>query len=219
MDTKTLVVGQDVCMRSGPQYGTWGKVVKVTPSGQVDVLCNEELFTGNLLHFDANGRSYVTELPSFYDPTAHPSSPWGWNGNGTYEFGPWELYDDDPALYVEARQRARAANIKHAAELRRKSEERKRDWKALYERAAQAAQGEGSTKITSLGDFLTVKEFELAERMWKESEHDYASRIAKRIIEPNIARINAELGQENSPMYLAYVAEYIMKTARCTLPM
>jgi len=83
-----LVVGQDVSMFSGC-YRTGGKVVKVTPSG-VDVQTS-----GELLHFDDNGRSYVTELPSSYRSTAHPLSPWGWDGNGTYECGPWYL-DDMP---------------------------------------------------------------------------------------------------------------------------
>jgi hypothetical protein len=84
MDTKTLVVGQDVYMLSGV-YGNKGKVVKVTPSG-VDVQTTDEL-----LHFDNNGHSYVTELPSSYNGTSHPFSPWRWDGNGTYECGPWEL--------------------------------------------------------------------------------------------------------------------------------
>src|SRR5260370_37066198 len=98
MDTKTLVVGQDVFMESGC-YGCYGRVVKVTPSG-VDVQTPEIVgglpsIHAELLHFDNNGRSYVTELPSSYDSTAHPLSPWGWNGNGTFECGPWEL-DDIP---------------------------------------------------------------------------------------------------------------------------
>lgn len=88
VNTKTLVVGQDVYMFSGV-YGNTGKVVKVTPLG-VDVQTADEV-----LHFDTNGRSYVTELQPSYDPTAHPLSPWRWDGNGTYECGPWEL-DDMP---------------------------------------------------------------------------------------------------------------------------
>ena len=110
MDTKKLVVGQDVCMRCGPYYGTWGKVIKVTPSGQVDVMGYES--TG-LVHFDAKGHSDFDS-----------GTEWG---------GPWELYDGDPAAYVESRQRQRAANIKHAAEAKIKYEERKKNWfKALY---------------------------------------------------------------------------------------
>ena len=101
MDTEKLVVGQYVRMVSGC-YGSVGKVVKVTPLG-VDVLIpvdktfkNSPLDVGvhiaeELVHFDKNGCSYVTELPSFYDPKAHPQSPWRWDGNGTFEGGPWLL--------------------------------------------------------------------------------------------------------------------------------
>jgi len=95
MDTKTLVIGQKVYMTSGGIYGCEGKVVKVTPSG-VDVQ-TPELVGGlpsihaELLHFDSNGRSYVTELPSDYDSTAHPESPRRWDGNGTFECGPWYI--------------------------------------------------------------------------------------------------------------------------------
>ncbi len=200
VDTKTLVVGQDVYMFSGC-YGNKGKVVKLTRRG-VDVQTDSEL-----LHFDNNGRSYVTELPSSYDSTAHPLSPWGWNGNGTYECGPWVL-DDIPFA-----ERTALLEQKYR-EWKAVSEQKDRDFKALFERAAQTAQGGGSTRITGLLDFLNVEEIHLADRMWKESKHDYANRIAKQIIEPNIARINAALGQENSPKYLAYVVEYIKEYSR-----
>jgi hypothetical protein len=90
MDTKTLVVGRYVHMHSGVYDGPTGKVVKVTPEG-VDVQTTEN----GLLHFDINGRSYVTEITNpAYDATAHPFSPWRWSGNGTYECGPWELDED-----------------------------------------------------------------------------------------------------------------------------
>jgi hypothetical protein len=94
MDTKTLVVGQVVYMESGV-YGCEGKVAKVTPSGvdvQTGVMQNDGTWNAHeLLHFDDKGGSYVTELPSSYDSTAHPLSPWGWDGNGTYECGPWYI--------------------------------------------------------------------------------------------------------------------------------
>jgi hypothetical protein len=205
VDTKTLVVGQDVYMFSGC-YGNKGKVVKVTPSGadvQTGVMQDNGTWNAHeLLHFDNNGRSYVTELPSSYDSAAHPLSPWGWNGNGTYECGPWEL-DDVPFADRTALLEQKAREWKAV------SEQKDRDFKALFERAAQTAQAGGSTRITGLLDFLNVEEFHLADRMWKESKHDYANRIAKQIIEPNIARMNAALGLENSPKYLAYVVEYI----------
>jgi|HubBroStandDraft_1064217.scaffolds.fasta_scaffold145072_2 hypothetical protein len=94
VDTKTLVVGQDVYMFSGC-YVNKGKVVEVTPSGagvQTGVMQNDGAWNAHeLLHFDNNGRSYVRELPSSFDSAAHPLSPWGWNGNGTYECGPWYI--------------------------------------------------------------------------------------------------------------------------------
>jgi hypothetical protein len=113
MNMKTLVVGQDVYMISGC-YGNKGKVVKLTRRG-VDVQTDTEL-----LHFDNNGRSYVTELPASYDSTAHPLSPWGWNGNGTYECGPWYI-DDMPfaeraALRKEVAQKFREGKLPVPAE-------------------------------------------------------------------------------------------------------
>jgi preprotein translocase subunit YajC len=123
LDTKTLVVGQEVYMSSGI-YCCEGKVVKVTPNGvevQVSRDHREEHVSiggvellprpsyDELLHFDENRRSYVTELPSSYDGTAHPLSPWRWDGNGTFECGPWYI-DDMPfaereALFERAAQR------------------------------------------------------------------------------------------------------------------
>ena len=82
MDTKTLVVGQDVYMRSGC-YGKKGKVVKVTPSG-AEVHDGVELF-----QFDIYGK--------------------GCDGHKTYESGPWEIDDEMPvaeraALWEQARE-------------------------------------------------------------------------------------------------------------------
>jgi hypothetical protein len=69
-------------------------------------------------------------------------------------------------------------------------------------------------KTMTLPEFLTHEEINLASRMWEESQHDYANRIAKRIIEPNIARINRAFGQENNPKFPAYIVEYIMEYSR-----
>jgi len=64
-----------------------------------------------------------------------------------------------------------------------------------------------------LGDFLTDKELELAVRMWNESRRNYARRLHDALLLPNIDRINQSLGQENDPMYLAYVVENVMGRA------
>jgi hypothetical protein len=52
MDTKTLVVGQDVFMRSG-QVGDWGKVVEVTPTGVI--VQSDPRYGDQLIRFDRNG--------------------------------------------------------------------------------------------------------------------------------------------------------------------
>lgn len=81
MDTRKLVVGQEVQMVSGP-YGDGGKVVKVTPEGvevstrvgnKVNWIRTPSGLIEEILHFDTNGK--------------------GRDDEGTYERGPWELVD------------------------------------------------------------------------------------------------------------------------------
>jgi hypothetical protein len=73
MDTKKLVIGQEVHMVSGC-YSKKGWVVRVTPSGvdvQTGVMQNDGTWNAHELeHFDSNGKGV---------------------GEGTYECGPWEL--------------------------------------------------------------------------------------------------------------------------------
>ena len=57
-------------------------------------------------------------------------------------------------------------------------------------------------KQVTIQDFLTDREIRRA------LELRDARRICEEIIKPSIARINRALGQENDPMYLAYVVEY-----------
>jgi hypothetical protein len=52
MDTRKLVVGQDVFMRSGG-YGDWGKVVEVTPTGVI--VQSDPCYRAQLIRFDKNG--------------------------------------------------------------------------------------------------------------------------------------------------------------------
>jgi hypothetical protein len=126
VDTRTLVVGQDVYMSSGC-YWNEGKVVKVTPSG-VDVQTVYE-FNKELLHFDANGRSYVTALPPSYRSTAHPASPWRWDGNGTYECGPW--YIDGEMTFAE--RTAKQTFLREALDKARLEQGTRKDVKTTLE--------------------------------------------------------------------------------------
>ena len=62
-DTRTLVVGQEVCMFCG-HYSCYGKVVKVTPSGV------EVQNSVGLLRFDYKGKGY------YMDDTYDCPGPW-----------------------------------------------------------------------------------------------------------------------------------------------
>ena len=52
MDTRRLVVGQDVFMRSG-KYGDWGKVVEVTSTGVI--VQSDPSYGDELIRFDKDG--------------------------------------------------------------------------------------------------------------------------------------------------------------------
>jgi hypothetical protein len=52
MDTRKLVVGQDVFMRSGG-YGNWGEVVEVTPTGVI--VQSDPCYGDELIRFDKHG--------------------------------------------------------------------------------------------------------------------------------------------------------------------
>ena len=117
MDTKTLVVGQDVYMSYGP-YGNKGKVVKVTPEG-VEVLteaANEDEFLrgisawppelqrkfiaankAKLLRFDNEGNELEESRRDRLDLESRgPGDRFYamlWNAP---EFQPWKLDDNMP---------------------------------------------------------------------------------------------------------------------------
>lgn len=55
-----------------------------------------------------------------------------------------------------------------------------------------------------LSDFLTATQITAASKL------STAKRICEQVIVPNLAEINRKLGQENDPMYLAYMCEYVL---------
>lgn len=59
-------------------------------------------------------------------------------------------------------------------------------------------------RTVTITDFLTERQIQEAIKLKD------AKRICKDIIEPNLDTINRKLGQENNPMYLAYVVEYVI---------
>jgi hypothetical protein len=96
MDTKTLVVGQDVSIRSGC-YGGKGKVVRVTTSG-VDV--QTDWIGGGLFRFDNDGK--------------------GCDGKATYECGPWYVVGSPAEERETLREEAAARLFEQSAGLRSK---------------------------------------------------------------------------------------------------
>jgi hypothetical protein len=62
-------------------------------------------------------------------------------------------------------------------------------------------------KITLL-DFLTHEEIEHARKLKNARE------IKRKIVDPNLRRINAALGQQNDAMYLSYMIEYVVSIAK-----
>jgi hypothetical protein len=65
------------------------------------------------------------------------------------------------------------------------------------------------TKDVRITDFLTEHEIKIAHSICSKLEpHMRNKAITERIIEPNMARINRALNQENDPRFLAYAVEY-----------
>jgi hypothetical protein len=95
MDTKTLVIGQDVYILSGPYYHSQGKVVNVNPS-TVEVKTKD----GEIMRFDKNGLWLDWEPVGF----RHPD---GWL-IAFPEWPQWEIddipFEDRTALMEQGRK-------------------------------------------------------------------------------------------------------------------
>lgn len=70
------------------------------------------------------------------------------------------------------------------------------------------------TKTTVLPEFLTEKQIADAVRLYEADGIDAAAQILARVIEPNLPAINAKLGQENDPRYLAYAVVHVLSQLR-----
>ena len=65
-----------------------------------------------------------------------------------------------------------------------------------------------TSKKVTVGDFLTEGQLRKCAKL------KTAKLICEEVIKPNIEAINRKLGQENDPMYLAYMVEYLLTVAR-----
>jgi hypothetical protein len=68
-------------------------------------------------------------------------------------------------------------------------------------------------KTVSLPQFLTPAQIYEAENLFKIYGNRAVKQIQVAVIEPNMATINAKLGQENDPAYLAYAVVYVFSQA------
>lgn len=68
-------------------------------------------------------------------------------------------------------------------------------------------------KTVTLPQFLTASQIAHAEKLYKAHGMDAVAKIQAQVIEPNMAAINAKLGQENDARYLAYAVVHACSQA------
>lgn len=64
--------------------------------------------------------------------------------------------------------------------------------------------------MITLADFLTEEEIQKAVNLYQTDRDNFHRRCLAEVIEPNMDRINAALGQDNNASYLAYVVEFVV---------
>jgi hypothetical protein len=65
-------------------------------------------------------------------------------------------------------------------------------------------------KTVTLPQFLTEAQIAEAARLYAKHDNSAVALIRQRVIEPNMAAINAKLGQENDAQYLAYAVVHVL---------
>jgi hypothetical protein len=67
----------------------------------------------------------------------------------------------------------------------------------------------------NITEFLSEAEIERCVALYRQlhGSGTFAAAVSKEITKPNLARINAALGQENDPDFLAYAIEYVIMQA------
>ena len=65
----------------------------------------------------------------------------------------------------------------------------------------------------TLPQFLTDAQIAKAAKLYEDHGMDATAKIQAQVIEPNMAAINAKLGQENDARYLAYAVLYVLSQA------
>ena len=68
-------------------------------------------------------------------------------------------------------------------------------------------------KAATLPDFLTDEQIAQAVKLYEAHGMNAVGKIQAQVIEPNMAAINAKLGQENDARYLAYAVVHACSQA------
>lgn len=68
-------------------------------------------------------------------------------------------------------------------------------------------------KTMTLPQFLTDGQIAQAVKLYKAHGMDAVAKIQAQVIEPNMAAINAKLGQDNDARYLAYAVVHVCSQA------
>jgi hypothetical protein len=63
-------------------------------------------------------------------------------------------------------------------------------------------------KTVSIDELFTPDELAQALAIWRRLETP-AHEICEKVVKPNMARVNTKLDQENNPLYIAYMIEYV----------
>lgn len=64
---------------------------------------------------------------------------------------------------------------------------------------------------------VTIQTILTDEQIYKAIELGRAQEICSEIIKPNIEEINNKIGQQNDPMYIAYMVEYALVSIKQTM--
>jgi len=70
-----------------------------------------------------------------------------------------------------------------------------------------------TVKTMTLPQFLTDGQIAKAAQLWQVNGMDAVGKIQAQVIEPNMAAINAKLGQDNDARFLAYAVVYAFSQA------
>lgn len=68
-------------------------------------------------------------------------------------------------------------------------------------------------KNVALGDLFTDVQIDRALVIWRTDREHFHARVLSEVVEPAMAQINANTGQENDASYMAYMLEYVFSQA------